>query len=169
MGLDMYLEGRLYVSQYAEPEGKLNRLMDAIKEEFPGYEDTSGNFRSLSINLPLMYWRKANAIHGWFVNNVQDGVDNCQTSEVSRGQLEDLQALVNEILDAKTNAISRGESLEDALALAEKKLPPHEGFFFGSTDINEWYFEDLEYTSEALAKILAMPVNFDYFTYYASW
>ena len=120
MGLDMYLEGRLYVSQYAEPEGKLNRLMDAIKEEFPGYEDTSGNFRSLSINLPLMYWRKANAIHGWFVNNVQDGVDNCQTSEVSRGQLEDLQALVNEILDAKTNAISRGESLEDALALAEK-------------------------------------------------
>ena len=26
------------------------------------------------------YWRKANAIHGWFVRNVQNGKDDCGTN-----------------------------------------------------------------------------------------
>ena len=35
----------------------------------------------------VAYWRKANAIHRWFVNNVQDGIDECQETIVTRNQL----------------------------------------------------------------------------------
>ena len=30
----------------------------------------------------VAYWRKANAIHRWFINNIADGVDNCEPFEV---------------------------------------------------------------------------------------
>ena len=33
------------------------------------------------------YWRKANQIHKWFVDNVQDGVDDCGEYKVTKEQL----------------------------------------------------------------------------------
>lgn len=38
------------------------------------------------------YWRKANQIHKWFVDNVQDGNDDCKSYYVST---EDLEKLLN--------------------------------------------------------------------------
>ena len=38
------------------------------------------------------YWRKANAVHNWFVDNVQDGNDGCKHYWVSK---EDLQKLLD--------------------------------------------------------------------------
>ena len=43
----------------------------------------------LSIN--IMYWRKANAIHNWFVVNCQKGVDECQRTYIERSQLVELK------------------------------------------------------------------------------
>ena len=34
-------------------------------------------------DLKSWYWRKANQIHNWMVNNVQDGNDDCGLYEVS--------------------------------------------------------------------------------------
>ena len=31
----------------------------------------------------VAYWRKFNALHNWFVQNCQDGVDECQYAEVT--------------------------------------------------------------------------------------
>ena len=39
------------------------------------------------------YWRKANAIHGWFVRECADGVDECQEIVVPKMKLMELQAL----------------------------------------------------------------------------
>jgi hypothetical protein len=38
------------------------------------------------------YWRKANAVHGWFVRECADGVDECQEIPVSKIKLLELQA-----------------------------------------------------------------------------
>ena len=38
------------------------------------------------------YWRKANHIHNWFVQKVQNGIDQCEEHEVSREKMKELLA-----------------------------------------------------------------------------
>jgi hypothetical protein len=49
-------------------------------------------------------------------------------------------------------------------------LPPQEGFFFGSYDIDKYYIEHLEYTVKTLKELLeeTKGIHTD-FEYYASW
>lgn len=87
------------------------------------------------------YWRKANEIHGWFVENVQDGVDDCEFhNEVTKEDLEELRDVCQDVLDD----ISRAESL----------LPTRSGFFFGGTEYDEWYVDDLKRTIDIVNKAL---------------
>ena len=48
------------------------------------------------------------------------------------------------------------------------ELDPTEGFFFGSTEKDEWYYQDLRDTVEGLTKCLELPKNY-YFIYRSSW
>ena len=57
------------------------------------------------------------------------------------------------------------------LALLHKDptiLPPQEGFFFGSTDIDEWYWDGLKQTVNQLEKVLSFKEAVD-FEYQSSW
>ena len=101
-----------------------------------------------------VYWRKANAIHKWFVEKCQGGVDECQQTVVTRAQLEELVDLCKQVLANND--------------LAEQLLPTQSGFFFGSTDYNLWYFEDLKRTVEEVETIL-LNVNNKKFIYQSSW
>jgi hypothetical protein len=87
-------------------------------------------------NVEVGYWRKANAIHNWFVQNCQKGIDECQEARVS----------VNKVLAAAKNG---------DFSLAEDMLPTQSGFFFGGTDYDEYYIQDLESTLEILDKAIA--------------
>ena len=86
------------------------------------------------------YWRKANAVHNWFVDNVQDGNDDCKRYWVSK---EDLQKLLDVVNKALKNP-----------STAHEYLPTVRGFFFGSQDYDEYYFKDLRYTKEMLTELL---------------
>ena len=93
MGLDMYLEAEQYVSDHDEKD---QPLLEAIKENAPlGL----GDFRPKNVTFEIAYWRKANAIHNWFVTNVQEGKDECQKSYVSLDHLTELRDLCNKVLD----------------------------------------------------------------------
>lgn len=145
MGLDMYLNAKRYISQYREAE-----LGAALAKEFPELVGRSVN----GVTVEVMYWRKSNAIHKWFVDNVQKGTDDCGTYYVSRATLEALRDLILEILDTR-----------DA-----SKLPPASGFFFGSTDIDDWFWQDLEKTVKNLAVILDEFSEKEWdFEYHSSW
>ena len=48
-------------------------------------------------------------------------------------------------------------------------LPPQGGFFFGNTDINDWYWEDLQNTRDALETILNSYTDDWNFEYHSSW
>ena len=37
------------------------------------------------VSIQVGYWRKVNAIHNWFIENLTDGEDNCQPIYVPRG------------------------------------------------------------------------------------
>ena len=154
MGLDMYLEGRKFVSAYSETE-TYNNLVGAAgltKEEIP-----HSNFGTIS--LEVMYWRKVNAVHNWFVDNVQDGVDDCKQYHVDRDKLVELMETCRRVVNNK-----------DDLTIAEELLPTGSGFFFGDTDYEEYYFEGLLDTIEAIERILKNPA-FDgmEFYYQSSW
>lgn len=102
------------------------------------------------------YWRKANQIHKWFVDNVQDGVDDCGTYKVTKAHLVELYNLCSQVLNDHS--------------LAESLLPSQSGFFFGSTDYDEWYYNDLENTKRIIDNILEYKSDcLDNLYYSSSW
>jgi hypothetical protein len=155
MGLDMYLSAKRYLWS-----DKDKAISEQVGEIIGVEGDQQRRFNGSSlvvkeISLEAMYWRKANAIHGWFVENVQDGEDNCREYEVERSQLETLRDLCKDIL-------------EHPLAERDSDLEPREGFFFGCTNKDEWYYQDLKNTVEGLERVLALPDEYS-FSYQASW
>jgi len=141
MGLDMYLEGRYFV--WNEERGKIK--IEGL--DLHGFELTN-------LQVQLGYWRKANHIHKWFVDNVQEGIDECQDSYVNRDKLKELLGVCREIMKDKTRA--------------EELLPTQSGFFFGSTDYDECYFNEIKDTIEIIKKTLKLPRNWSIY-YNSSW
>ena len=150
MGLDMYLTARRSFWDYQD-EGVGAARVQALFDELPDDIETSGT----SVSVPFGYWRKANAIHNWFVQNVQGGEDNCQESWLSPDDMQKLLDTVNKVL-ADTS-------------LAPTLLPTTSGFFFGGTEYDEWYWRDLEYTKRVLEKALDPAMDKWSFYYQASW
>lgn len=189
MGLDMYL----YCNSKA--------LTDKVHDGEPYGEHITPFYKRRGI---VMYWRKANAIHKWFVNEVQDGNDDCGTYEVDIEKLRELRYICERIIeqcplvDGKVSCGRRFENgkwhdiiedgkVMDNVEVAEELLPTASGFFFGSTDYDQWYYEDIRFTAEQLGVILdalemqegdfgwkypAMPGEPDWevtFSYHSSW
>ena len=87
-------------------------------------------------------WRKANAVHQWFVENVQNGEDDCEFHrEVTESDLKDLRDTCKEILDACY--LYNGEVVVD-VDLASELLPTQGGFFFGGIEYDSHEKESLE-------------------------
>ena len=101
-----------------------------------------------------IYWRKVNAVHNWFVENVQNNIDDCEIYPVSKDKFKELFNICEEILNDYTKA--------------EKLLPTRSGFFFGSTLYNDMYFDDLLYTRNKLEELLNKKDN-KYYYYWSSW
>ncbi len=104
----------------------------------------------------VAYWRKANAIHGWIINNASV-VDDCTPIHVSKMDLVQLRDDCQKVLDEGTQ--------ETALEL----LPPASGFFFGSTEIDDWYWQNIKETVEKLNTIIEESSDDTEFEYHASW
>jgi hypothetical protein len=147
MGLDMYLTGKRHLFRQRD---------QAAAETIGDLEIGANGMRVTGVDCEAMYWRKANAIHGWFVENVQDGTDDCREYEVTT---EKLTALV----DACKQALEHRDK-------AAEILPPTGGFFFGTTEINDWYWDKLQATVDGLTKVLENPDigNWDFY-YRSSW
>lgn len=156
----MYLYARKYVSRFDYKERERIELPEfaALTELAPADLTKYGDYSGIEIEYPVLYWRKANAIHGWFVNECASGVDECQRIYVSRESLVKLRDLCQSVL------------LQPAMA--GDILPPTPGFFFGTYEIDDWYMEDMKHTVNALNHILStVPAdNWDWsFIYRASW
>ena len=116
-------------------------------------------FPSAEVSISVGYWRKANAIHQWFVDNCQDGVDDCGSYMVDREKLEELKK-VCEIVTMDKGLLNTDET-------AQKMLPTQSGFFFGGTEYDEYYYSDLRDTIEIVKACLEMPAEWD-FSYQSS-
>jgi len=151
MGLDMYLDKETYVKnwEHQKPEERHEITIKKGGEVVKNIDPTKIKY----VVEEAGYWRKANAIHKWFVDNVQNGRDECQRSYVSQDDLEKLLELVKAVLEDHS--------------MAPDLLPTQSGFFFGGTGYDEWYFKDLEDTKKILEAALEDPDG-EYY-YQASW
>lgn len=184
-GLDQYLGLRKYVSKYQYPYGytatvnqgeagpfgkhrsiparqvwpiptndEYGALGAFINEGFDKYADFSG----IELRYPVGYWRNANAIHWWFVT-LSGGYDKRQMIFVGRVDLKNLQTACESVLANRTQEEAEKQNL----------FPPPGSKW--ETQMDEWYFEDLERTVEMADYLLNLiPKDEDLtFTYNASW
>lgn len=155
MGLDMYLTAkwRTYKSDEKEDMDNKEDKRVSIKRIFPEIFD-SGNIQFIGVEFEAGYWRKANAIHRWFVDNVQDGEDDCGSYDVCRDELIKLKKLCEDVINKK--------------AEPDKTLPTQEGFFFGEVEYDSGYLDDLNDTIKIIDRCLKLPEEWS-FEYSSSW
>ena len=161
----MYLSARKYVEkidwnllhgnsdmEYASATfPQWNKVVDAAEmNDIADVNDIYG----VHVSVNAAYWRKVNAVHKWFVDNVQNGEDDCDEYYVSHDQLKELLTTARQCLFNKNPNL----------------LPPQEGFFFGNTDIDEWYWHGIKDTIKQLKKLVELP-NFEKLSFYyqSSW
>lgn len=182
MGLDMYFTGKLYnAGGYAHMKGtpQAKAYTDILKAlDIP--TEVAGE--SLQVEIQTGYLRKANAIHGWLVQNIQDGKDECQHTYFPRDKVTELRDICRRILatvDKGAPVMQKGfgdstyetyPSLKLDTELAAQLLEPTQGFFFGSYELDEWYVSDLETAEKFLTQMLEHPKfqSMDFY-YHASW
>ena len=88
----------------------------------------------------VAYWRKFNALHGWFIENCGGGVDECQDISVDEEKLTELLGTLKEV--------------SSNFSKAKELLPPTQGFFFGSDEVDEYYKEEVNSTIETIEELL---------------
>lgn len=169
MGLDMYLTADLYLWNYKDEDKELARQIEKVIGDLPPLEDSDSyrESRIKTIGIEVLYWRKANAIHQWFVDNVQDGDDDCKSYFVEEEQLKELAELCQEVIDVYEDSSLSDEDKSDKM---EELLPCTAGFFFGSQEYDEWYINDIKRTIVGINKFLETDLakRCDFY-YRASW
>jgi hypothetical protein len=150
MGLDMYLHAKKYVGGWSHMGDTTE--YKSLRALYPDVPVSDGS-PSIEVQFTVGYWRKANAIHNWFVQNVQDGEDECRPHYVSREKLIQLRDDCN---------------LEMLVPSGAGVLEPTSGFFFGSTERDEWYYRSLEDTIKIVDECLELDSNWS-FEYQSSW
>lgn len=153
MGLDSYLYKKNYVQNwdFMSPEKRHEITITKNGEEVK----TINKEKIVYIIEELAYWRKFNALHKWFVDNCQEGIDDCRDAYVYK---TDLQTLLNTLREVSADH-----------SKASELLPVGNGFFFGSDYYDEYYFENVESTIKTLEEIIENDTDVYEYTYSSSW
>lgn len=99
----------------------------------------------LSNAVETAYFRKVNCLYGYFEDEMED----------ERLSFVDKYDVVDIINRAESIIQKAQEKPNDWQEFAEDTLPTRGGFFFGSTEYDEWYLEGLEQIIDQLSSVLA--------------
>jgi len=89
----------------------------------------------------VAYFRKANQIQNWLSHNMKDYQDNGE-GIITHDEINDLIFRCEDVLAKRDTKYSKNH------------LPTTCGFFFGSTDYDEWYYSDVESAVEQFKEII---------------
>lgn len=152
MGLDQYLYRKtfLWTGDYINEDAR-----DSIVVTKGGKTHTSiKNDRIKYVVEEVGYWRKVNHIHKWFVDNVQGGMDDCEEYEVKEEQLRELLEICHQIVEDNEKA--------------PQLLPTSNGFFFGGTEYDQYYYGSIVETINIIESVLTEDGDGQFY-YRASW
>lgn len=165
MGLDMYLKKGKKIKRKMSTE-ELEDLVWELDE--------------------IGYWRKANQVHNYFCIYGEE-IEEARLYKLNEDVLRQLLNRcieIQNIAEITEGLVSYGKELingewQDMLTPGKiiknkqdiaKILPTCSGFFFGSTDYDEYYMRDIEQTEEIIRDVLE-STNFENeeIYYLASW
>ena len=162
MGLDANLYREVSLPEDTELKGK---EWDKIKKVL----DKGTTIKHESV----CYWRKFNALHKYFADNFGEENDNCTNMYLEIEDIIELRDLLKE-LSGKIK-LGKGGAVKNP-EVCEEMLPTTGGFFFGSTEYDEWYAEDIKNTVKMLDKVIAehnelvkTVKEYDITYYYKAW
>ena len=178
MGLDMYLYKKHYVKNW-DHNPKEDQFTISVKKGGKKFGEINPK-RIAFIVEEVGYWRKFNALHGWIVQNVADGTDDCKEIYISDSRLEQMLDILKKVKSVIDNSEKRVEEHEDYFTKEkfdyviyecsdelEELFPPTEGFFFGGDEIDTYYKNDVEKTITLFEELL--EENSGDLYYRASW
>lgn len=149
MGLDMRIYRDTYVKNWDHMEPREKHTIaitgpsaNAIKPERISY-----------IREEIIYWRKANQIFA-FVESIVGEITNGADTYIDPEHLKTLVTNCKKVIAQP--------------ALGPTLLPTSSGFFFGSTDYDEWYISDLKHTVDVLGAALKEK-NKGYYYFNFDW
>lgn len=86
------------------------------------------------------YFRKFNALHNWIVTHCGNNVDDQYPIKLEFVKLKELLNIL-ELIDEKTGN-------------AKTLLPTQSGFFFGSTEYDDYYYDNIEVAILIIKKLI---------------
>ena len=164
MGLDMYFYARKTTYKSFSKWGNSDRVDETnYPEDLKTFSDCiyDRNFKSVQTETryQIGYFRKFNALHSYIVKTFANGVDDCQDIILYKEDVEQIKKVLDDVLNA-----------HQQVEKAKELLPTQSGFFFGGTDYDEFYFEDVKDAADLMQSFLD---NFDFdkyqLVYQASW
>lgn len=162
MGLDMYLYERHYLTSRGTKKGytKSNQLTIKVPKEYGSTELVKKKLKNVKhIDCEVGYWRKANAIHQYFLDKCGNGHDNGVDLFPSNADLLELKQICLELLGYY------GKKFQQKAA---ELLPTIDGFFWGSTEYDKYYRADLRNTVKIINK-LHLDDEYIQVVYNANW
>lgn len=150
----MYLYRETYTQRWdhQSPEEKFEVTVKKGGVNF----DAINSEKISSVRENIGYWRKFNALHNFIIQTFAEGKDDCSDVYLDEDALILIYNTVKEV------SINHSK--------AEELLPTTEGFFFGGTDYDEWYFKNIEETLTILRPYIDPQNNYHFDFYYrASW
>ena len=173
MGLDMFLYRRTYVKNwdFKTPEKQIHIKIESQNKAYSHIKTKNISY----IEEEIMYWRKANHIHAWFVD-LAGGEDDCQKIHLGVEDLAILQDKLiqtNEYLDTLERTEENQHGYYEFINVDQSKvLKTASGFFFGSTSYDKWYYDINQHTIKVLEELINdyPDDGWGFDTYYqASW
>lgn len=184
----MHARRRLYVEQWPHQrdDERYSVVIARGGKPVPGIDPD----RITYVEEEVMYWRKANHIHAWFVDNVQKGIDDCGTYCIPPDALRRLLNACEDVIKASMLVDGQvyvgttynadhpegiaerrpGKVIADA-TVAMRLLPTREGCFFGCYAYDEDYLDEVKRTKLWITRTLAQleaGVPGDLY-YHSSW
>ena len=148
MGLDQYFEIQKKRSE-KELEEEIRRIF--INEQ-PSDQEIEN----------MAYFRKFNALQNYFEEKFN--LDNCEKVIMEDYIYEDLLDRTTKVLTAHQQ-----KTQTEAEEIAIKLLPNTEGFFYGSQEYDEYYYEDVEKLIDDLQRMKKMELDDDEDIIYTCW
>lgn len=145
MGLDIYFykfkkadwkkASELKEAIANEPDDeKANKMIDEANEMLPDIQTEIG------------YFRKVNFLMAFF--NYEG---NCEYKEITRKQLRELKDKCFAVYTLKPGD---GVMTDEIIKKCSETLPTQAGFFFGNTNYDEWYFQEVKEVLEWVSGVL---------------
>jgi hypothetical protein len=174
MGLDHWVIKNYSINQYSFNQyeadfvltGQINVYnSDTIEKRTKNVYFALSKDAICNISTQVITWRKCNWFHAYFVNKFADGIDDCKPILITQDNIRDF---ISDLQTIKT--AFETEPLEKAKQIADELMPPEAGFFFGGTEIDEWYFQSIGEANHVFSKSIEENTDIPFcYEYQASW